>query len=110
MVAIVRRDALDRLGRVGTSAPPYADWTWNTLPVRVGGPALLRLPDGGWLLGTREYGAEDRSRTVLGRVTPEGAFETQVTLQSGGDTSYLGLVLDGDDVLVSRVALSRLGR
>lgn len=101
MVAVVRRDALDRLGRVGTSAPPYADWTWNTLPVRVGGPALLRLPDGGWLLGTREYGAEDRYRTVLGRVTPEGAFETQVTLQSEGDTSYPGLVLDGDDVLVS---------
>jgi hypothetical protein len=101
LVAVVRRDGEDRLGWIGSSAAPYTDWDWKPMDVRVGGPALLRLAQDEWLLGTREYGEGGTTRTVLGRVGLDGHFERTVTLQSGGDTSYPGLVRDGDDVLVS---------
>jgi hypothetical protein len=100
LTAVVRRDGGDRLGRVGVSDPPHTDWTWRPLDVRLGGPAILRLADGTLVLGTREHGTDD-TRTVLGVVRLDGSFERRVTLPSGGDTGYSGLVQAGDELLVS---------
>jgi hypothetical protein len=101
MVALVRREGGDRTGLVGTSPPPHTEWSWVELPVRLGGPNFVVAPGGNLLAGTRDYRA-DGARTVLGRLDcREGSFEKLVTLPSGGDTSYPGLVVDDDRLLVS---------
>ena len=104
LAALVRREGADRTGRVGIAAPPYSDWTWSELPVRLGGPNFVVVADpvsGAEVLlaATREYGAE--TRTVIGRVGLDGTFRKLATLPSGGDTGYAGLVVDGEELLVS---------
>lgn len=65
------------------------------------GPDLVRSPtDDGWIIAGRKYLA-DGVRTSLWWRGDDGAWETLATLPSGGDTSYPGLVIDDDRLLVS---------
>jgi len=90
MVALVRREAGNRNGWVGSAKAPYTEWTWKELDHRLGGPEFVILPDGEMWAGTRlfETGA---TKTAVGRLTLSG-FEPKLTLVSGGDTSYPGMV------------------
>src|SRR5262249_43201126 len=68
-------------------------WSWRDLGVQIGGPQMIRLPQpDGWLVaGARLY--DGSVRTALGWVDPEaGRFREILSLPSGGDTSYAGLV------------------
>jgi hypothetical protein len=96
MVAMVRREAGNKLGWFGEARAPYTQWTWRESNVRFGGPDFLELPDGRLVAGTRgqpaaEVGAKPKSTTVVAAVIG-AALETLVTLPSGGDTSYPRLV------------------
>ena len=76
---------------LGTARPPYTSWTWSDLGVPIGGPQMIRLPDGRLVAGVRLY--DKKVRTSLGWVDPEAAtFREFLSLPSGGDTSYPGLV------------------
>ncbi|QDT41401.1 hypothetical protein Pan241w_14610 [Gimesia alba] len=50
---LLRRDGKGATGLLGTSKPPYTDWQWKDLGVKIGGPELfqltelLELPSGG---------------------------------------------------------------
>lgn len=90
MLAFVRREGGDRLAWLGNSRAPYTTWTWQPMAHRVGGPNFIRLPDGRLWAAGREYG--EAATTVLATLTREGEYEPRVTLPSGGDTSYPGLV------------------
>ncbi|MGC4746236.1 exo-alpha-sialidase [Micromonospora sp. DT201] len=88
---LLRRDGDDACAQLGRSVPPYRDWAWTDLGVQVGGPTLLRLPDGRLLAGVRLLDGE--VRTAICAVDPErGGLTELVALPSGGDTSYPGLV------------------
>jgi len=101
MVALMRREGDDRSGFFGISAPPYTDWSWSSLKIRLGGPNFICLPDGRFLAGTRA-GHENRNyHTSLVWLTLEGDVVPILRLPSSGDTSYPGLVLDDDKLLVS---------
>jgi hypothetical protein len=90
MVALVRREAGDRSAMVGRSRAPYTSWTWRQTGHPVGGPNFIRLPDGGlWASGRDSTGSP---RTVVARMTLDGGYEPVLTLPSGGDTSYAGMV------------------
>ena len=88
---LLRRDGSSNTGLIGTASPPYTDWQWRDLGVRIGGPHMLRLSDGRWLAAVRLY---DRPvRTSLCWLDPEAGQLTEfLALPSGGDTSYAGLV------------------
>ena len=86
MVILLRRNAT---GWIGASHPPYRRWTWHDTGHRLGGPNFIRLPDGRLWAGSRAY-TEDPT-TILARMT-RNSFEPVLTLPSGGDTSYPGLV------------------
>ena len=97
MWIVARNEA--RNGHLGQSVPPYTEWNWVDVDRRLGGPDMERLPDGRWLMGTREYG--DVTQTVYGILPETGQFQKVGTLPSGRDTSYPGIVIDGDEVLIS---------
>ncbi len=89
MLALVRREGGDTSGWIGSSRPPYQDWIWHEAKHRLGGPNFLRLPGGSLWAASRSY--PGGAKTVLARMTRE-TYEPRLTLPSGGDTSYAGLV------------------
>ena len=104
-VCLQRCDAQTGLkARVGVSSAPYEQWTWTGLGYTIGGPDLIRLPDGRFVGAGRLYdrgepepGAANDGyviRTSLGWVDPdEGTFKEFFMLPSfGWDTGYPGLV------------------
>src|SRR3954452_20274172 len=77
---------------LGTAKPPYKEWAWKDLGQRIGGPAMIRLPDGRLVAGVRLL--DKRARTSLCWIDPAAGTLTEfLTLPSGGDTSYPGMVL-----------------
>lgn len=86
----------------GKASAPYRDWEWTRLSVRLGGPAMIRLPDGRLLTCGRRYADKEQQEwgsqwTELGFIDPEcGTYSPDAKLPSGGDSSYAGMVvLDG---------------
>ena len=91
--------ALVRPGYIGTSRPPYREWSFREMADRIGGPNFIRLPDGS-LWGSGRLFTADGPRTVLARMSTS-SYEPVLTLPSGGDTSYVGMVWH-DDLLWMR--------
>jgi hypothetical protein len=90
MIALVRREAGNGFGWIGRSRPPYSQWRWNETTHRLGGPNFLQIPDGSlWAAGRTYPGG---AKTALARMTLDGGYEPVLTLPSGGDTSYPGMV------------------
>src|SRR5262249_11748482 len=91
-LCLLRRDGNPGSGQLGISTPPYVNWTWKDLGIRIGGPHVIRLPDGRIVAAGRLYDAA--VRTSLLWLDPEaGKLNEFLKLPSGGDTSYPGLVL-----------------
>ncbi|MGE0101962.1 MAG: sialidase family protein [Blastocatellales bacterium] len=99
MIAWVRREAGN--GRLGFSRPPYKEWSWVEQSIRLGGPNFIRLDDGRLIGATRGHLPEKRSTTMIVALDREGGTSPIVTLPSGGDTSYPGMVLKNGKLLVS---------
>ncbi|MCP4498196.1 MAG: exo-alpha-sialidase, partial [Phycisphaeraceae bacterium] len=78
---------------------PYVDWSSTTLEQPIGGPNLIAGSTGDWGVSGRDY--SDGTRTFVARLGRDGRLEDTVFLPSSGDTSYPGLVLEGDRLLVS---------
>jgi hypothetical protein len=90
MVALVRREAGNRFAWMGRSRAPFTTWTWRETTHSVGGPNFIRLPDGALWASGRDSSASPK--TVVARMTTDGGYEPVLTLPSGGDTSYAGMV------------------
>ncbi len=90
-LCLLRHETGNKLAQLGTAKPPFTDWTWRDLNLRIGGPNMIQLSDGRILAATRLY--DGGTRTSLSWLDPKNAMLTEVLeLPSGGDTSYAGLV------------------
>ena len=98
MIAVVRRDKGN--GAIGISSPPYKNWKWNDLEIRLGGPDLIVLDDGSLLCATREY-LPSKQQTMIARVDTTGKTTKLFSLPSGGDCSYPGFLMKDNTLLVS---------
>lgn len=88
---LLRQDGTPNSGYVGKSKPPYTEWNWKALGVRIGGPHMIRLPDGRFIAVVRLYDSPVRSSVCW--LDPEkGTLTEALGLPSGGDTSYAGVV------------------
>ena len=100
---LLRRDQkapLETNGLLGTSKPPYKDWSWQDLGAKIGGPCMIQLPNGRFVAAVRLY--DNKTRTGLCWVDPdEGTLTEFLSLPSGGDTSYPGMVWHDDILWVS---------
>jgi hypothetical protein len=88
---LLRRDKEAATAMLGTAHPPYTEWQWQDLGVRMGGPKMVRLADGRFLAAVRLHDGD--RRTGLCWIDPEkGSAAEFLALPSGGDTSYAGIV------------------
>lgn len=99
MIALVRRELGDRHARIGSSRPPYEDWTWHDAGSFIGGPNFIVLPGGTMIAGGRHV-FDGEPKTAIGPMTREG-YSPELVLPSGGDTSYPGFVWHADRLWVS---------
>lgn len=90
-LCLLRRDGTPNSALLGTAMPPYKDWTWKDLSVRIGGPNLTRLPDGRLVAVVRLHDKKVRT-AVCALDAGDGKLTEVLTLPSGGDSSYAGLV------------------
>ena len=98
-LVLLRRDSESNAAQLGKSRPPYKEWAWQDLGVRIGGPEMILLPDRRLLATVRLYDGEQR--TSLCWVDPvAGTLREFQRLPSGGDTSYAGSVWHGGLTMV----------
>ena len=89
-LCLVRRDAGKATALLGHSKPPYTEWSWTDLGLRIGGPNMLILPDTRIVAAIRRYG--ENPWTSLNVLDSARQTLTEfLALPSGGDTSYAGL-------------------
>jgi hypothetical protein len=91
-LCLLRRDGdANAIGKLGLARPPYTTWEWKDVGAKIGGPHMIRLPDGRLVAAVRLY--DGTVRTSLGWIdATSGKFTEFLKLPSGGDSSYPGLV------------------
>jgi len=90
-LCLLRREGGSSSAQFGVSRPPYLQWAWKDLGMRIGGPQLIRLPDGRLIAGGRLYEGGARMSLMWLDVS-EGRLTEALKLPSGGDCSYPGMV------------------
>jgi hypothetical protein len=90
-LALVRREAADKVGYIGSATAPFRDWKWSPLSVVVQGQNFIQLPDGSLIAGSRGRGTTPGAHMVLFTMTPT-SLTPLIELPSGGDCSYPGLL------------------
>jgi hypothetical protein len=98
MYVMVRREAGDQMGVLATSNAPYHNWNYSKLDFRLGGPDFLFLNDNTLVMGTRLYGEQTATGILITDL--EGRILKTITLPSGGDTSYPGMLFFKDKLWV----------
>lgn len=91
LLALVRRERESRTAWLGRSRPPFTEWSWQDTGRMIQGPDFLRAAGNWWYAGRDQPPGHSAIRTVLGRLD-NGVARPLLTLPSGGDTSYPGLV------------------
>lgn len=101
MLMMVRRDGGNGHGYWGVSEPPYTAWEWKEMKMALGGPDFISLGKGVIVAGSRSMYIPSHPKTVLFTGNEEGDFQETYVLPSGGDTSYPGFLVEGDQLWVS---------
>lgn len=100
LLCLLRRDGQPGHGVFGSAKPPYTKWQWQDTGAKIGGPQMLRLPDGRLLGVVRLYDGGARTAVVqIDRTT--GQLRELLKLPSGGDCSYAGMVLHQNELWIS---------
>jgi hypothetical protein len=91
-VALLRREAADKSAWIGSSKPPFTDWSWKSAGLSVGGPNFIVLPSGKWIASGRQTKPSPTGpKTFVGKMD-SNSVTPELILPSGGDTSYAGMV------------------
>ncbi|HCV24744.1 MAG: sialidase family protein [Candidatus Latescibacteria bacterium] len=91
MIALIRPDW------IGSSHPPYRDWSFAQIEASLGGPNFISVPERGLWASARGKGEDGKAATILARMT-RTSYEPALILPSGGDCSYPGLVWHDDEL------------
>ena len=104
--ALVRRDRFNDAPitpLLGVAQGDYTQWQWHDLGSEFnafGGPDFIQLPCGNWIAAGRMH--QGGTHTALAQLDVQNATMTPLlTLPSGGDTSYAGLLWHDEMLYVS---------
>jgi hypothetical protein len=96
---LVRREEGDKMGILAKAAPPYSNWSYKKLSIRLGGPNFIFHKKNNIIIGSRLYAPEGAATAVF--VTDlEGNVKKTINLPSKGDTSYPGLLVHNGELWV----------
>lgn len=101
MAILLRRDGGDYHAMWGLSQAPYTDWEWKKLEFGLGGPDFIVLDDDHLVAGGRTFHIGSAAHTTLFTGKNNGQFVDRIVLPSGGDNSYPGLLISGNELWVS---------
>ena len=101
MIIIVRITSGSKIGRIAKSHYPYTDWKWKETGLRLGGPNIIPFQNNWYLIGTRSFNFLNQEKTSVYLYKEGEEIRNIVELPSGGDTSYPGLLVEGNELLVS---------
>lgn len=100
-VALSRRDTGNFESLIGTSQGDFTNWTWQITPEHLGGPELIELPDGRIVAASRRFVGKQTTTALFWLDPTAGTLTHFLTLPSGGDTSYAGMVWHSNLLWVS---------
>lgn len=100
MIAFSRSTVAGLGTRIGSSFPPYLEWSWKDFPQDLGGPNFIVLPDGRWVAATRFRLEDGQSKTKLAWLTRD-RLDFFLEFESRRSTSYPGLVWHDGELWVS---------
>jgi hypothetical protein len=92
---LTRRDARGGAKAIlGRANQAIKVWQWQTLPISIGGPKLIKLSNGEWVMAVRRINFKRwTAKTCLYKLnSQQNRVKLWRTLPSSGDTSYPGLV------------------
>lgn len=103
---LLRRDRGDMHAKLGKAQPPFTQWRWHDLGIRIGAPAMVELPDGRLLASMRLYPEgstiESGWEVWLGWVDPvRGTLTPTLQLPAGGDCGNPSMIVEGDTLWMS---------
>ena len=102
LYALLRRDSQSYTSTLGVSKFPYKEWSWSDLNVPIGGPKMIYIEKHKKFLATVRLYGNQSARTSLCWIDHEkGELKEVLTLPSGGDTSYAGMVYEEDILWIS---------
>ena len=105
MAIMVRRGGGNGNGMWGMSQPPYTQWEWKEIPLVLGGQDFLFLDDDRVVCSSRCHHIGNWCTTSVYLCRGDGSGLHQVlTLPSGGDTSYPGLLIEKDELIMTYYA------
>jgi len=108
ILCLLRKNEGNKRAKLGVSKPPYKTWDWKDLDKQIGGPSLIRLPNGDIYACVRLY---QPVRTSICRVDVEnGRLVEMIKLPSGNDTSYAGMVLFNGQLYISYYSNHETGK
>jgi hypothetical protein len=90
-LCLQRRDGAENTALLGRAKPPYDNWQWKDLGKFFGGPNFIQLPSGQWIAVGRIIDKKPHTDVALLDVE-KGELTPLLTLPSGGDCSYPGMV------------------
>ncbi len=100
MMAIVRREEPGNdSAYAGRSRPPFHKWSWGDTGIHLGGPNFIVDADGCIWVGARVFQGEEATSALLSLQGEQCA--PLLTLESGGDTGYPGMVVHEQRLWVS---------
>ena len=86
--ALIRRERAGHHPLLARAAPPYVDWSFVEMPMRLGGPCLWFVGEQAYISG-RWYQPGGHVNTAVFRMEGDTPL-CEIVLPSGGDTSYMG--------------------
>ena len=102
MAVMIRRDGRDCSTYWAVSPAPYTQWEWYEMPFFIGGPDFQIVNDRLMVAGGRSNQNPDWCTTCIYSGSPDNAdLHPTFTLPSGGDTSYPGILVEKDEIIVS---------
>jgi hypothetical protein len=97
-----RRDGKEsNTALLGSSAPPYREWQWKDLGMYFGGPDFMFIETVGWIAAGRIFTDNGPTTQLCHLSVEEGTLTPLLTLPSGGDTSYPGMVWEDNHLWIS---------
>jgi len=101
MYVLIRREEGDKKGILATSEAPYVSWQFNKLDQRLGGPNFIFLNDTTFCIGSRYYPEDmkeernlSKHKSAIFMTDLKGKILKTIPIeQSGGDTSYPGMLI-----------------